>query len=358
MRAAALGLLLIPASQFCMHSQEIVLHRFRSLNRDAGLEDVLYFNAGVEFSKAGLSSTRREQRFDYVLVAEYVQADAEAVVRYSFFSARTPGTVSRTESKVAIDHSISKDVSQAIKRVLRAADITAATNPNAVIEGLLPNRDSEKAAEAAPALAVSQDRGPPEAAQASSAVPVPASVGGAIVSEPAAKPVPAVLTEERTLTPTFVTSVSADGLVLFGEATDFFHYGAAGTLSAGVLRYGPKASLGAGAKASGVRIFNDRGVTGGPFYLSTLGPYLRLGTGADIPQQFFLEFSGGAALIAVAGGTETLAKTVPYADLGIGMGLPLGPKTSLGTTVRFLMVLDDDLLIMGASPSIALSVVL
>lgn len=149
----------------------------------------------------------------------------------------------------------------------------------------------------------------------------------------------------------FDSSVSAAGVVLFGDITEFFHYGAGGRFSAGAEWVRESWSLSLGAAVSVVRVFNDRGVTGGPLYLSTAGPNIELGSGASVPYRIVFGVSGGLALITVAQEAGALTKTVPYAELGVHSNLPLGARLSLGGGVRFTAVFDPDLVIMGAAPS-------
>jgi len=98
----------------------------------------------------------------------------------------------------------------------------------------------------------------------------------------------------------------------------------------------------------------NEGVLGGTLYLGTAGLNVQVGAGAAQAQRLSACLSGGAAFLTVATGTEVLAKTVPYLDAGIQAGVALGRDFFLGGDVRFLIAFDEDILVMGAVPSISL----
>lgn len=106
-----------------------------------------------------------------------------------------------------------------------------------------------------------------------------------------------------------------------------------------------------GAVMSFTRAFNDAGVIGGPFYLSTAGPMVQLGTGTETPYRLAVGVSGGAAALTVAATARAMTKVAPYVDASVQAVIPIGAKVSLGVDVRLLAVFADDVLIIGAAPA-------
>ena len=450
-----------------LQAEETVLHRFASGAPDRRLEDILYLNAGVELTKAGFTSTRKEGDHNYLLMTEYRVSGGTAAVGYTLFSSdASDRPLAAADFSATIDHEFGKRIAGAVARTLALAQIRTRPAPNAEIRGLLP----EPPLVQAPALPVPADpvlpgSGPAEPA----AVPVqpetrvaqsvpespvsepppaepaaaplgPASVpvepeatpiapeivkteppatpeisafapqkpepppGQTIVPPPEPEPVdfpappaepevapaePEIVQTEPPATPetmpappeeqpvqtavpaavpaaqratepagkpaSFRVEASAAGLMLFGEATDYFHYGAGGSVGAAVLRQREAWSLALGARLSLIRIFKDEGVRGGRLFFSTLGPSLGFGTGTNKPFRAGVDLSGGVALITVADSSSLMTKAAPYGDIGVGTGIPLGDGIFLGGSMRFLLIFDEELLIMGASPSLTLS---
>ncbi len=139
--------------------------------------------------------------------------------------------------------------------------------------------------------------------------------------------------------------------MLFGPITEYFHYGGAGKISAGLSWPGKALGFSLGIEGGGARIFNDEGVAGGPLYISTAGAFFALGTGSQAPYRTAGNLSGGAAIITVTGGEGVLSKTVPYGEAGIRALFPLGRGYSLGGEMSFKMIFDHGLTIYGASPA-------
>lgn len=318
---------LIPLNPGC---GETVLHRFSSKEPDGQLENVMYLTAGVALSQAGFSSTRKGKIFDYILLTEYIAKASEVKISYTLFTASIPEHILAVwEFDLSIDYNLDEQIAGAVEQLLKTAHIEAATTKQAEIGELLPEFSQVEAEDSTNPDSLGQD----------------ASTGANLQEE---------LTTGQAQPIKFDSSVSAAVVILLGEVTEYFHYGAAGLLTAGVLWPLESFSINLDTKFSLIRVFNNEGVVGGPLYLSTAGLNLQIGTGADSSYRATIGISGGAALITVAGATEIMTKTVPYADIGVYTTFLLGEYFFLGGNFGFMMIFDHDLLIMGISPTLTL----
>ncbi|MFW6293247.1 MAG: hypothetical protein ACOC7V_13110, partial [Spirochaetota bacterium] len=153
----------------------------------------------------------------------------------------------------------------------------------------------------------------------------------------------------------FEIGVNTSGLFVVGAASEYFTYGVAGTVTGG---YAPALSaLGAtfGGRASFIRLFPNEGVEGGDLRVVALGPEVLVGTRYRAPARLGARVSGGAAVLVVSRSEETLAKTVPFVDSGVGARLPLGSLVAIGIEINYLVVLETGFPVMGLFPSITVS---
>lgn len=308
-----LALVLLTGFRGEIASEELVQHIFTAESQDRELEDILFLTVGVELAKAGLSSTRLPDGARYVLAIAYTSRGTEADVGFSLSeSDDADNPLVRSSFLLTIDYSIDSQIAAEVARLLDTA-------------GMKPERDGEQEPESAikglfsSALAKEMS---PEEIQAATAI-------------------------------RFETSVSAGGVVFIGDATDYFRYGAIASIQLAMRKPWKSWSLSAGLRASGLRAFNDGGVTGGPLYISTAGANLQIGTGYSRLYRFSAGASGGVAVISITG-DETLNKAVPYADAGVSIQLPVRKTVFVGFDMRYLLVFDEDMLIMGMAPALSL----
>lgn len=314
----------------CLSYGETVLHRFSSKEPDEQLEDVLYLTAGVALSQAGFSSTRKENGFDYILLTEYTAKDSEVKISYTLFKAYVPEHILAVlKFDLSIDYNLDEQIADAVEQLVQIAHIEATPTKQAQIAELLPELPTKEAEDSRNTDSLSQE----------------VTAENRIQEEQLAGKIPAMI---------FDSSVSAAAVILLGEVTEYFHYGAAGLLTAGVIWPFDLFSINLDTKLSFMRVFNNVGVVGGPLYLSTAGLNLQIGT--DVNNSFWATtgISGGAALITVAADEGIRTKTVPYADAGVHTSILLGENFSLGSDIFFLIIFDDDILIMGICPSLTL----
>lgn len=143
--------------------------------------------------------------------------------------------------------------------------------------------------------------------------------------------------------------------MVVGSATEYFRYGASSALSVGFSHGNDRVYLGAGARVSAVRIFKDSQVSGGKLFVTTGGAQIKVGTASPALRRFTGRVSTGAAAVTVIDSDGSQTKTVPYADAGIGAGIPIGERGLLGGEVSFLVVFEQGLPVMGVVPSVTFS---
>jgi hypothetical protein len=312
---------------YYLNCEETVIHRFRAEEHDEQMENVLYLAAGVALAQAGFSSSRKEDASGYILLTEYTSLNDEVKIRYTLFGPDTPEHIlAVVEFDLSIDYNLDEQITSAIMQLLQMADIEAVPSTKAEIGEILPESPEESTNPDTRNSEVSAETEVQEVetARESQGVRLDSSFSMAVV-------------------------------FLLGKVTEYFHYSIAGLLMAGVTWPAESFSISLGARLSLMRVYNNADVVGGPLYLSTAGLNLKLGTGINKPYRVAFGISGGAALITVAGAEETMTKTVPYADGGVHIIIPLGKHLSLGSELFFLSIFDDDLLIMGISPAFSLS---
>jgi hypothetical protein len=349
--AAALALIL-PSS--ALDAQETVLHQFSSAQPDPQLEEVLYLAAGVALLQGGLSSVRDGNQADYVLATRYTSTNDQAELRYTLYRPWLPEEVLADTSVVLpVDGALNTQIGTVVLRLLQIAGIQANPSPQASIQGLLPAPSvagSGKGSESAAA------EPPPSGAVAAEQ---PATEAGAAEEPGSGTTVAAKSVEEppREAWPVkFDSSISASGVLLFGTISEFLHYGAGGRLRAGVSWPQKSWTPTLGAEISFTRAFNDSGVSGGPLYLSTAGAMAQVGSGTSASYRAAVGLSGGAAMITVRAAGRAVTKTVPYADVAVQFGVPVGARVSLGVDVQVLAVFDDDLFILAVAPALTVRV--
>jgi hypothetical protein len=289
---------------------ETVSHRFVSGSPVPALEEILYLAMGVELSNAGYSSTRVESGADFTLETAYEVRGEEAEVRLALFASKEPGrAIAEDESRMPIDYELDAAAAAAVRRLLERAQLGQPSEgaPRSEIDGLFPS-----------SLITVED----------------------------------TLRTTRTLRPD--AQVSAGGTLFLDEFADYVGYGATGTLQGGALLLRRTWSFSVGPRITVTRGFNKSGVDGGPFYLSTAGLNAQYGVGTGQANRLSVGVSGGAAVLSLLAEGGALHKTVPYADAGIQASIPLGKDFFLGGDVRFLLVFDPDVLIMGAAPTVSL----
>jgi hypothetical protein len=300
---------------------ETILFDFSSANPDPRLENLLYVAAGIELMQTGISSTQKDDRAAmYVLSTRYDSANGKTSVHYRFFARNSPEKILADKTfEVNIDPGFDAVVAIVIRQVLKLSGIRFIPSPDAKIDGILSMPRTTKISDQNPTARGDTD-----------------SPG------------------EQTANPKIDFSCSMAGITLFGDITRFIHYGISSSLGAGCSWRNETWNIMLGGRLTAASFFNDTGILGGPFYMLFLGPDVLFGTGKTFSYDIAMRISAGAAILAVAGTDTLLAKTVPYADAGVSITIPIGSGFSIGLGVEALVIFDSDMIIAGASTGLVI----
>lgn len=333
---------LLPA---LISSEEMVLHRFSSDEPAKSLEHVLYLAAGTALVEAGISSTRTNKNYDYILRTEYSIDNSNLFIQYSLFPVpKTKRPAATYGFHLHIDHEIDTQVAVAVRQILVQAGIEPASGMEAEIEGLFSKQRPAEAEVAAPRVRRTEELQRPSAEEGkdrSSGTSTAPDLENA---------------DQLSARVKFTAAFSPAGFLFFGEMTEYFHYGFGGSLTAGAVWPSKKHSVFFGTDAAVVRVVNDKDVTGGPLYISMSGIAAGYGTGTSVPYRLSAAVAGGAAFLTLAGADAAMTKTVPYVKLSVFLGLPVSTRVYIGGSASFFTVFDEDALITSASPSIQMRV--
>ncbi len=315
-----------------LHAAPMVLISFSSQSPDPRVESLLYLSTGTELVQAGLSSTRASDNPDYVLSAAYESGDGAVTVHFALSGRAEGGALSGLDFSAALDRSLDVSVAEAVRGLLASAGIAYAPSPDAKMEGVLswPQPAPTPVVEAPPVAPVQ--------------------------TEPAAPIEPGFQTPapEPALTVSFDSSLSTSGIILLGDFSQFTRFGFSAAVDAGISLQGKKLGIVIDGRGQLLRAFTNADVIGGPLYFILLGPDIRFGTGRNSALRMMGGISSGAALITITGADGTLTKTRPYADAGLLIGFPLGDSFSVDADARFLMIFDDEMIVMGISAAVGL----
>ena len=351
----SLSTLLIPLSLILLFSphlygETMVLHSFYSEQREPEIEELLYLAAGVELTGAGLSSSRSAENPDYILHTRYRRDGENLILQYKLsrkgFRRGSEESLAETGINLRINHYFDQIIASTVNYLLNTAEIERHSSPEARIEGILPENPESGGTETVLREKPSEKDIDSKAEQRTekAAGNRASPEGSTVTGNPAS---------EKSSGPGIYGSAGTGALMLLGEITEYFHYGLAGTVSAGLEWPSPKRTVQLGARVNLIRVFNDQQTNGAPLYFTTAGVNLVLGSGPEQSNLFFAGITGGAALISVADSDGIMTKTVPYAEGNLAMRVPLGARLYLKPDLALLCIFDDDLLISGVLPSLA-----
>lgn len=313
MRLLALGALIAglaapPAGADGAEAGRVVAVRFESAEPDPELESVLYLSLGIALADRGYPSAREGGQKDLLLVVAYAMDGEVVIARLTLVADMGKGTeLASAEARLRLTLELDVDLEAALDALLAGASLEPREEAVAEIGGLFSS-----------SLVRLED----------------------------------TLRTKETLR---VAALAYGGAVSFiGSFAEYARLGALAALDASVLVLEPSWSLSAGPRFTATRAFMNNGVTGGTVYLGTAGLNLEAGVGAKQAQRLAVCLSGGAAIIGLAReGERTLAKTEPYLDAGLQAGIALGLDAFLGVDLRFVIIFDADMLIMGAAPALS-----
>jgi hypothetical protein len=309
-------------------SQELVEQRFESLQKDNSLEQVLYYDIGVELSQAGYSTSLRADGAGYVLKTVYLRRDALVDLTLSLYrSGDLLHALATVESHVSIDDSLDRQTGDAVRQLLGRLRNPSANRPDSRIEGVFPTSVARTA--------------PPTVRT------VPQAVAADFPEPPALKSAPSFFW------PPVRLQAGLAGTAFFGGLSDIAHYGAGGSLGMVLAWPTDSGHWLTGMRVSGRRVFTDTGVTGGQLYFSGVSAVLGADSAQLRPFRTSWTVALGAMVISVVG-SSTRNKTVPWIDAGADLAIPLAPGLWAGGEVRFLTAFENTL-ILGVTPGLLIT---
>ncbi|MFW5689833.1 MAG: hypothetical protein ACOC1U_09695 [Spirochaetota bacterium] len=343
MRLSGIVLAFVAMFASQLSAQESVLQILIGSPPDSRLEEVLYLASGVELTRAGLTSRRirtsilndeggmdrdqieeeaRLRETTHVLLIEYTVRDAEITAEFSLYDAFDELPLVRRTLASPIDIDLDSRVSAVVAQMIDEAELERARTSETTMEGV----DLEPATSSA-----GSGSGPRRV------------VGGAGFAEftPVQGPEFAVVTS---------------GLIMLGDAADFFQWGVSASISGGYTPAIEGLGVTVGARSSVIRLVTDTSVQGGDLYVVTVAPDAQIGTTYRSPVRLTARLSGGAAIVMVVTPERTLAKTNLFSEAGVGARIPLGSRVAVGAEANLIIVFEPDFPLMGFSPSITVSV--
>jgi hypothetical protein len=169
------------------------------------------------------------------------------------------------------------------------------------------------------------------------------------------RPPPPVVTTQGPPPRGVAVAVEGAPLLLVGGASDTFRYGVSGSVSTlyrpGFSRFGFEVGLRIGA----MRLFQNEDIVGGQAYVGIAGAEVAVGNVYRSPTRISARASGGVAVITVVTESQDiLAKAVPYASGGVEAIVAVWRGISVGILAEYVVVFEEQLPVMGVSPSVVL----
>lgn len=338
MRLTALCALLLVLAGAAAHAEDSILQIFVAIEADPRLEEVLYLAAGVELTRAGLTSRRtqasvtdpsgaidpglvtseaRRTDADFVLLMVYDTRPSEVHIEVSLDRPVFDGPLASKNITSPLDLDLDSRVAAAVRELINEAGIERLRTDRTAIEGF------DFSPRAPPV-------GPPATEPAVTAPGLPEVSGPEL-------------------------AVTTAGILIVGDGTRLFRYGVAASLSGGYVPAGRGVGVFMGARGSVIRFLANADVGGGTLYVVTAGPDVHVGSVYRSPARLAMRISGGVAAVIVAREEDTLAKSVPFAELGVFARLPVGRIVAVGMEINYLTVFEPGLPLMGLTPSITVS---
>ncbi|MBL8967222.1 MAG: hypothetical protein JNG85_09435 [Spirochaetaceae bacterium] len=305
--AMFLGFALMPRAAV---ADGLVLQRFSSARPDHEVETLLYLSLGLALGDRGYSISKEAKDADYLLTTAYAVQGSTIELDLGLSVLKDKGSPPAAMTvRINLDLAFDEELDGTLARLLELAKIGRSGRAGGVAE-----------------------------------------IGGLF-----SKGLVNVTDTLRTNKKYRLETMAYGGAISFiGDFASYARFAATAALDAGFLYIVKDWSLSAGPRVTASRTFLNGGVIGGGMYLTTAGLNLQLGVGSAQSQRLSVGLSGGAAFLTVKVENAMLTKTVPYADAGLQAGFHLGKDFFLGADLRFLAVLDRDILIMGAVPMIAI----
>ncbi len=366
--------LLVAAPAFCS-AQAVVLVLALGNPKDAALSNVIVKAASVQLNQdsAVVSKEATETQAaaaqgsspvgvgsvsaDFLLVVDYSREGQNVRVELSLRNADTAATVASYSDLVPFDLDLDVRVSDAVGKLMSMPGVQGAIHAAA------------EARKASMASGSGSETGTPAASQGGSAT---AGTNGGQSGGSTAGKSPAGGRGVETLpgaqgTGTQASAASAEKrwafafsgggapLILVGNASNYFRYGASGSLFAGARFPYSRINLEAGLTVGGAALFPAAGVSAGMVYSAMGGPQLRLSTPSSLPVGIGLLASGGAAvIIARPTGAGLAAKTDIYVSGAITARLRVFRSMVIGTELGIFVAFEERYPLIAFAPTLTL----
>lgn len=335
-RAALACLLVTAASVAAADSAPRVLQivQPRTGERDSELQEILARFLGIELERAGLlpvtvderkpvagadryAALAREQNARFVLIATYVRRGQQVDLDLQWFdpdSARVAATEQRSAPiNLELDGVVAAAAQDLLERTGARRQRTAAIEPPAGI----------------------QQAGPAEQPAA-----LPPAIG------------PAGATPPERFRP-FESAVAVSAVLTTGHASDYFKYGFMPSAFAGYRLRMARAALALGVSAGYSLFLTEDAIEKTSIETVPIGAEARYEYGGRGPLLVYLRAAAGPALLRFQPiGGDWLAKLVPFAVAGIGVGVPLTDLFGITVEASYSVTMEEGGAIMGFTPAI------
>ena len=348
-------------------AQEIVLQILIGAPRDQRVEDVLFESASDALRLRSLVSSRlfsdatgttseaaadvdeeaSRRNASYVLVTEYFIRGADVIVTYSLFTAEDEQAAATRELRSLISLELGDRAREAVLALLVEADVgrlqPEGADAIAPAPGTLREPDLAFAPRSRPVLDTSRiplslpevERADAELSDAPDARRgSPANAG------------PVVLVPRSAVD----IHLGTGGLVLTGASRLSFASALLVTAGGGYRRSNGRFSVLYEGALGYDLVFGGNAETSTSFSVVTVGAGVAAGTDEGALLSGAIRAEAGAAIVIVEVASDTLAKTVPYAEAGVTTRFRFAPRWAIELDTCFRVTFDAGLPIIGIAP--------
>lgn len=321
---------------------------------DPALSEVIGKAASIELQSAGLSSsveshanssqideataqrTASSMQADFLLIIAYSQKASAVKMALSFRRVSDGTTIGHEEQTVPFDLNLDTHVSASVQSLLSEPAVENA------IQGAIKKSRSARHPSSAPPSSIAGRTGGGAAPGKAPREPSPATTAGLA-------PTPRRLG--------FAWSMRGAPLLLVGNASNYFRYGAGLSMFTGMVFPRRVLTLEAGALTGAAQLFPAAGLSQGKVYTFLGGLQSRIGTRAGLPVQLSLRVAGGAAVIMLvppSGSPE--AKTDFFASGGLAASIRVFKAVEVGAELGLLAVFEERYPILAFAPSLTVGI--
>ncbi len=145
-------------------------------------------------------------------------------------------------------------------------------------------------------------------------------------------------------------------VLIVGKACEYFRYSASTSAFAGYRFPISEMSVETGLQIGYLKLFPSPDVPDGTAFLVTAGLQNRAESATGAPVRMFLRAGGGIAVLTVESEIiEQGTKAMPYIDGGIGTGVLMGRRLTIGLEIGSIVVFERIHPIIGIAPALSFS---